>query len=477
MGDDSGGGIKEPPNCAFFQLPGVLELYGQQLPQLFHERTAVNGVLSASSAASASRSAIRARVVTLLSFVPYSSWTSTSTADQLQLVVCMREAAGDDASAVRTASCRCLSLYAVYCARQQTHEAAGFVSEGVQLLMEMMGVDERVLAVRARAAWAIANLCESSSAPLFASHLSTSLLHSLVDSIISTCSSGNDKVVAHAIRAAGNVGRWLPLDTSGSDLLWQRLVTMAVSVLQGSKSVKSRWNACHAMGNLLRNSHLTSHCNPLVTSCTSESVIPALLNVLSHHLSGASPTTSSPSSLNYKVSINAAGALSAPTDRLVYGSCYVDCVSHLLTYVVLCEQLDCKDYREVKYRDVLRGQLNLALLHLLCMLRQRVDESGEVVAGVEGGVSVIARVVLMERLRLESAVNRSRLSSVTRRATAAVSAAPITSVCMASAATSVSSVVPHADADVVEKVAERVCAVLTDAARERFILEADGRTV
>ena len=471
--DEGGGGIKEPPNSAFFQLPGVLDMYGQQLPQLFHER--VSGVGALSTAATASQSAVRARVVTLLSFVPYSSWTSLSASDQLQLVVCMREAAGDDASTVRTASCRCLSLYAVYCGRQQTNEATGFVSEGVQLLLEMMGDDERVLAVRARAAWAVANLCESSSAPPFVTHLPAFSLHSLVDSIIAACSMGNDKVVAHAIRAAGNVGRWLPLDAPGSEHLWQRLVATAVCVLQGSKSVKSRWNASHAMGNLLRNPQLATHPNPVLLFHTSSSLIPVLLDVLGHHLSGASAAASSSSSLNYKVSINAAGALSAPTTRSVYSGCYSASVSRLLTYVAQCEQLDCKDYREVKYRDVLRGQLNLALLHVLCMLRQRAEEEADVAAAVECGATAIARLVLMERVRLESEVNRSRLSSVTRRATAAVSAAPATPAAAAASA-SVSSVVPHADAEVVQAVAERVSAVLIDTVRARFEREADGRT-
>ena len=473
--DEAGGGIKEPPNSVFFQLPGVLDLYGQLLPQLFHERSI--STVAGSTAASGSQSAVRARVVTLLSFVPYGSWSSLSPAQQLQLVVCMREAAGDDASAVRTASCRCLSLYAVYCGRQQTNEATGFVSEGVQLLLEMMGDDERVLAVRARAAWSVANLCESSSAPPFVSHLSASTLHSLVSSIITASSMGNDKVVAHAIRAAGNVGRWLPLTTPGSGQQWQQVVATAVSVLQGSKSVKSRWNACHAMGNLLLNPHLTAIADPTLPSHTAASLIPALLDVLSHHLSSAAAASSasaSSSPVNYKVSINAAGALSAPSIRSVYGGCYVLCVRQLLSYVVQCEQLDCKDYREVKYRDVLRGQLTLALLHVLCMLRGRAKEEAEVATAVEGGASVIARLVLMERVRLESEVNRARLSSATRRATAAVSALPVAAT--ATAAASVSSVVPHVDAGVVEAVVERVSAVMTDDARRRFLLEADGQT-
>ena len=470
--DEAGGGIKEPPNSAFFQLSGTLDMYGQQLPQLFHERTSGTG--TPSTAAAGSQSAVRARVVTLLSFVPYSSWTSLSPTQQLQLMVCMREAAGDDASTVRTASCRCLSLYAVYCGRQQTNEARGFVSEGVQLLLEMMGDDERVLAVRARAAWSVANLCESSSAPSFVSHLSASLLHSLVSSILTACSIGNDKVVAHAIRAAGNVGRWLPLTASSTEQQWLQLVATTVSVLEVSKAVKSRWNACHAMGNLLRNPHLTTHPSPVLSSHSSSTLIPVLLRVLTHHLSPTAAVASS-SSVNYKVSINAAGALSAPPSRVVYGSCYVVCVVQLLSYVTRCEQLDCKDYREVKYRDVLRGQLTLALLHVLCMLRSRADEEVEVVAAVEGGASVLARLVLMERMRLESEVNRARLSSVTRRATAAVSAAPAAAT--AAAAVSVSSVVPHADADVVETVAERVSAVLSEDVRERFVLGADGRPV
>ena len=470
--DEAGGGIKEPPNSAFFQLPGVLDMYGQQLPQLFHERS--TGMSVSSTATSGSQSTIRARVVTLLSFVPYSSWTALSPRCQLQLVVCMREAAGDDASTVRTASCRCLSLYAVYCGRQQTYEATGFVSEGVQLLLEMMGDDERVLAVRARAAWSIANLCESNSAPPFVSHLSSCLLHSLVSCIIATCSMGNEKVVAHAIRAAGNVGRWLPLTAPGSEQQWQKLVATSASVLQVSKAAKSRWNACHAIGNLLRNPHLTTHPDLTLATHTAPTLIPVLLDVLTHHLSSAPSALSSSSSINYKVSINAAGALSAPATRAVYGSCYKLCVVQLLSYVVQCEQLDCKDYREVKYRDVLRGQLTLALLHVLGMLRDRADEEEDVVVAVEGGASVIARLVLMERVRLESEVNRARLSSVTRRATAAVSAASTTAI--ATAATSVSSVVPHAGADVVEAVAEGVSAVLTDNVRTRFVLEADGQT-
>ena len=443
----------------------------------------------------------------LLSYVPYSAWTFLSSSQQQQLLLCVKQAAEDNAASVRTASCRSISLLAVYAARtaseSETSEAAdghsAFVDDALRLLVKLLGNSEPAVVVRARAAWAIANLCESSShtvsssssavaaaTPLVFSQLPESVFQLLLSCVLES-SEGNDKIVANAIRAVGNIGRWLPLpETGDAAAMWRRLLTVTASVLQRSGSVKSRWNAAYAIANMLRNAALL-YC-PQLLSSTADSLLPLLLHTLTQHLSPSStaPSSSSSPRSNFKVSINAAVALSSPPTRTAFGSFFSSALSCLLVCLQRCEAMELKDWKEVRYREALRAQLVAALLRQLSMLRQageEEEEDAEVVAMVGRESAVIARLLLKERMRLEGETSRARMSSVTKRATAAVSAAaaqPATATVgdvngAGAGAGSTSSGAALPTLELLDTVAERVAAALPDAAsRAQFLLAADG---
>ena len=499
--EGAGAGVREPAaGSQLFALPGAADLYGRHLPQLFRD-----AALTASSTSSSSASTFRSRVMVLLSYVPYSAWTSLSPSQQQQLLLCVKQAAEDSAASVRTASCRSISLFAVYAARSASESQSSaadshsaFVEDALRLLVKLLGNSEPAVVVRARAAWAIANLCESSTpqaalpsssssaaavSPVVFSQLPQSVFQLLLSCVLES-SEGNDKIVSNAIRAVGNIARWLPLDGSeNAAALWRRLLSVSVSVLQRSGSVKSRWNAAYAMANLMRNAALLSF--PALLSCTADGLLPLLLHTLTQHLSPYAtvpPSSSSSPPSNFKVSINAAVALSCPASRAAFGSFFPSALSCLLLCLQRCEAMELKDWKEVRYREALRAQLIAALLRQLSMLRQRGDgveeEEAEVVSTVSSESAVIARLLLKERMRLEGERNRARMSSVTKRATAAVSSAAQPTAAAAldvNAPSGSSSGGAMPTLELLDTVAERVAAVLPDAeSRARFLLAADG---
>ena len=446
--EDDSGGVNEPADARLWEMDGVNELYGHHLPVLYREGGGSGG-------------GVRAKVVALLGYVPYAMWRRLGGAEPgQQLLAVVQAAAKDEAAAVRLASCQCISLYAVYAARG----GGAFVEEAVALLTDLLAPREGVVAVRTRAAWAIANLCESTAAPptpppSWSAHVSSSALHALLAAVVDGCE-GNEKIVAHTVRAVGNVGRWWLIGDE-QEVTWQRLVDAAVHVLSHGKSGKVRWNAAYAAGNLLRNASLsTSAAEP-----TAAALLPALLLVLEQRLSTAA--CSSSAAVSFKASINAAMALSCPSPRAGFGRLYVDVLRALLTAVPACEALSLNDWREVNYRETLHCHLVLALLHVLSMLSED-GEDAEVLAAVTTGLSVIARIVLRERLRVDGEASRARLSSMTKRATAAVTGRAVST-----PPSSASLLRPSAE--LLDLVLQRVSRLLPDAeARAQLLADADG---
>ena len=445
--DREDGGVREPVGGRVWENDGVLELYGVHLPLLYR-----TGGGSTSGTAG-----VGAKVIALFGFIPYTSWTLLSPPQMQEVLDCVKAAARDEAAAVRTAACHCISLYAVYAARA----GGDFVEEGVALLTHLLSSDEAVITVRARAAWAVANFSDPptpSTAPAWYAHTSPRTFDAILTTILAACQ-GNEKVVAQAVRAVGNVGRWWRCD---SDQLWPRMEGQVVRVLEGGRSAKVRWNAAYAMGNLLR--------NPVADASI---LIPPLLNTLHHHLSPLSspvpsipPTSSSPP--NFKVSINAAMALASPPTRAAYCAQFSSVVRAVLEGVAGCEVLVLKDWREVGYREGLQAHLTVALCHVLAMVELERQEEVEVGRVVREGWEVISRVVLRERVRADGERSRARLSSATKRAAAAVVGA--------SAAAAASSPIsfPHPSSALLNAVVKRVAALLHPDIRARFLSAADG---
>ncbi|KAJ9596932.1 hypothetical protein L9F63_012057 [Diploptera punctata] len=108
--------------------------------------------------------------------------------------------------------------------------------------------------------------------------------------------------------------------------------------------MKVRWNACYAIGNIMRNSALYSD------NFSWQNAVFTTLSKLVQDFR------------NFKVRINAALALCVPSCREYYGTYYISVWSALLN--ALDNSQNMEDFSEYKHRDNLLDQICLTLSHL-----------------------------------------------------------------------------------------------------------------
>lgn len=442
-------------SSAFFTLEGSLDLFSRTLPDLLLAQSQPHAPTQLSSPDP--RAAIRTKVLSCLSYLPYSQWGLVPLPLRARMLQLLLAATRDQVAAVRAAACRCLGVYTVYytCSDgvllqlARPHDAGAearpddFVARAARVLLSLVDKKtESVLSVRVRACWAIANLCDynnddgdneedatceddadealsrPSQGPEEGQPLQTDqqrpspaateqgigrpplqqflprplLLHLVACSVAAT--QGNPKVVANAVRAIGNISRWLPLGTDiGNDShpLWCKICTVLRDSLGPNKSVKARWNACYAIGNLFRNPNVPSILKTAEGAKSVSEVLHALGQTMADH-----------SSANFKVRINAAAALAAAPSRLHYGASF----SYVLGIVADSlrrfqhEQVD--NFKEFKYRDTLRSQLLMSLLHLLRLWRRQALPRDPALREIMvSKISFFAEVAHKERTRLD----------------------------------------------------------------------------
>lgn len=133
----------------------------------------------------------------------------------------------------------------------------------------------------------------------------------------------------------------------GSDylLIDSGMHTLDLAIKSGS--VKVRWNACYAAGNLFRNSALLDGTKWV------ETLLMSLFRAMRD-------------SKNFKVRINAASAVHSMPDRRLYGSetSFNSIWEDLLIALDNADSVD--DFSEFKYKDTLQKQL----LSLVCLLTE-----------------------------------------------------------------------------------------------------------
>jgi len=114
-----------------------------------------------------------------------------------------------------------------------------------------------------------------------------------------------------------------------------------------SGSVKVRWNACYAVGNLFHSNYIKEI---LPFAPWSVGLFSSLLTVVK-------------SCKNFKIRINAAISLSVLPERIHYGSC---CVQVWQALIYALETIDdITDFGEFKYKDTLEHQLLDTLIHII----------------------------------------------------------------------------------------------------------------
>ncbi|KAK7070059.1 hypothetical protein SK128_021268 [Halocaridina rubra] len=202
---------------------------------------------------------------------------------------------------------------------------------------------------RLLASWALANmssvlesyrenwqLCESgSNNPLY----SVELLGRLLEVGILTCNDKN-KIRMHGVRCIGSVTSFLDTDVASNPKispLVSRSIEMLVLCSSTGNNMKTRWNACYALGCILGNDRI-----PVASAPWRIQVITTLGKLVE-------------SFKNYKVRIQACSALCGLRSREAYGAEYIGVWRVLLNGLDNAQNII--DYQEIRHRDELINQI------------------------------------------------------------------------------------------------------------------------
>ncbi|XP_009068831.1 PREDICTED: HEAT repeat-containing protein 6, partial [Acanthisitta chloris] len=251
---------------------------------------------------------------------------------------------------VKAAAARALGVYVLFpCLRQDVM----FVADTANAILNSL--HDKSPNVRAKAAWSLGNLTDTLIINLetmgqsFQEELSDVLLLKMLRSA-TEASKDRDKVKSNAVRALGNVLHFLQPQHIANPRFREAIeesLQALIGTVQSEATMKVRWNACYALGNVFRNPALPLGEAPWTTQAYS-----ALSSVVK-------------SCKNFKVRIKSAMALSIPSRRECYGSTEQFCQIWSALVVALQRSEDTEDFLEFKYCSSLRTQICQALLHLL----------------------------------------------------------------------------------------------------------------
>ncbi|NXC44094.1 HEAT6 protein, partial [Penelope pileata] len=255
---------------------------------------------------------------------------------------------------VKAAAVRALGVYILFsCLRQDVM----FVADTANAILNSL--HDKSPNVRAKAAWSLGNLTDTlivnmeTMGQSFQEEFSDLLLLKMLRSA-TEASKDKDKVKSNAVRALGNLLHFLqPCHVANPrfrEAIEESLQAL-VSTVQSEATMKVRWNACYALGNVFKNTALPLGEAPWTTQAYS-----ALSSVVK-------------SCKNFKVRIKSAMALSIPSRRECYGPTEQFCQIWSALVEALQKSEDTEDFLEFKYSASLRTQICQALLHLLSLAR------------------------------------------------------------------------------------------------------------
>ncbi|XP_072043611.1 HEAT repeat-containing protein 6-like isoform X2 [Amphiura filiformis] len=271
---------------------------------------------------------------------------------QILCITLLLGLSNDEDYRVKASAVRALGVYVLYpCLREDVM----FVADSANAILDSL--KDNSVNVRMRAAWSLGNLSDALIAnkeagdTAFMDEFADMLLHKLLEA--ATKGAGDhDKVKSNAVRAVGML-----IEYAGPQALakpgFQTLLENAIQALVKNittGAVKVRWNACYAIGNVYRNTHLDLGGAPW-----SAEVYRALTGVIRD-------------CKNFKVRINGALALSIPDRRCCYGDTEQFCMiwGSLTHALEVIDQI--ADVSELKYRDTLRDQICMTMIHLCTMI-------------------------------------------------------------------------------------------------------------
>ncbi|XP_074870225.1 HEAT repeat-containing protein 6 [Carettochelys insculpta] len=273
---------------------------------------------------------------------------------------------------VKAAAARALGVYILFsCLRQDVM----FVADTANAILNSL--HDKSPNVRAKAAWSLGNLTDTLIVNMemmgqsFQEEFSDLLLLKMLRSA-SEASKDKDKVKSNAVRALGNLLHFLQpyhiVKPRFSEIIKESIQAL-ISTVQSEATMKVRWNACYALGNVFKNPAL-----PLGEAPWTAQAYNALTSVVK-------------SCKNFKVRIKSAMALSIPAKRECYGT--TEQFSQIWSALVIALQKseDTEDFLEFKYSASLRTQICQALIHLLSLanstdlpfIRKMIAENGDVI--------------------------------------------------------------------------------------------------
>ncbi|KAG8288416.1 HEAT repeat-containing protein 6 [Homalodisca vitripennis] len=252
------------------------------------------------------------------------------------LLCCAR----DDEPVVRTAALQAMASLLIYSQDEQ------FVCDCCDVICQL--VKDPVPLVSAKAAWALGNLTDMLLKTQQGEEIISPI--QLIRTSIEVAQ-GKVKMRANGVRALGNLLGLLRerhLCTPEYKDVPLQASEVLVKNASASNIMKVSWNACYALGSLLKNEAIHE------ASCSWQDVVlPTLCSLVVR-------------SSNFKVRTNACAALACVPLRRYYG------VHYLAVWKAVLDGLDnalnMSDFREVKHQDGLLEQLCLTLCHLTSLV-------------------------------------------------------------------------------------------------------------
>jgi hypothetical protein len=345
---------------------------------------------------------VRAALCNCLTAIGPSGFGALERFEQVHCLSVLLGASSDAGVAVRAAALRALGVFVLF---PDLRSDTAFVLDVTHALIQAMKDDQ--LSVRMRAAWSIANVCDTlvSTATMsidsaFGAATKTPPIDGLTfadddeagneqmttfrdgdehDSLLAdlpqqtlvqlartalAASTDHERVRPNAVRALGHFARFAPLDvlflveSGGAEPLIAVVISALVARL-GSGSAKVRWNASYALGSALRNVALRRHLLATPALADAPWFAPRLFGALI-----AACTTSA----NFKVRINSALAISAGPHRVLYGSAlFGSTLAALSTLLFRRSGEEPSDAGTAVHARRWHEQLERTLLHLLAL--------------------------------------------------------------------------------------------------------------
>ncbi|XP_017067629.1 HEAT repeat-containing protein 6 [Drosophila eugracilis] len=245
---------------------------------------------------------------------------------------------------VRGAALRAMAVYVLH---PSLKTDLGFVENAAELTLRL--ISDSQLIVRIKAAWALGNISDAlvGGIPNQTERISADLMGRLIQAASKSCTD-NDKVRANAVRSLGNLLQILQLHPSDNGEQMQLAMAKLLDCVRSSGNAKVKWNACHAIGNLVK------HRAFFASSNLSGILFPALSQLMVQHA-------------NFKVRTNAAGVLLHVEQRQDLGTHFSLVWRSLLDALERSNALD--SFEEYNHRDTLQQQLCLAIAHLLTLAK------------------------------------------------------------------------------------------------------------